>query len=122
MRALTAAEAKDEVGRGAAEVAAVRGSAGLLFRPSGTATSTPLIRSAARASGYQRCISYDVDPRDYLDPGTAAVRQRTLAAVRPGSIVSLHLGHAGTVAALPGILDGIRALGLEAVTVTELLG
>jgi len=122
MRALTAAEAKDEVGRGAAEVAAVRGSAGLLFRPSGTPTSTATIRAAARASGYQRCISYDVDPRDYLDPGTATVRQRTLAAIRPGSIVSLHLGHPGTVAALPGILDGIRALGLEAVTVTELLG
>jgi hypothetical protein len=38
-----------------------------------------------------------------------------------GSIVSLHLGHAGTVAALPGILDGIRSRGWSAVTVTELL-
>ena len=121
MRRLAAAEADAEVSRGAAEVALVRGSAGLLFRPSGTPTSTAVIRAAARASGYARCISYDVDPQDYLDPGTAAVRERTLADVRAGSIVSLHLGHAGTVAALPGILAGLRARGLRAVTVNELL-
>jgi peptidoglycan/xylan/chitin deacetylase (PgdA/CDA1 family) len=121
MRRLTAAEAETEVSRGAAEVASVRGSAGLLFRPSGTPTSTAVIRAAARAAGYQRCISYDVDPQDFLDPGASAVRDRTLAAVRAGSIVSLHLGHAGTVAALPGILSGLRTRGLRAVTVTELL-
>lgn len=121
MRRLTAAQARDEVGRGAAEVAAVRGSAGLLFRPSGTPTSTAVIRAAAGASGYARCISYDVDPQDYLDPGAGAVQARTLAAVRAGSIVSLHLGHQGTVAALPGLLAGLRARGLRAVTITELL-
>ncbi|WP_460627490.1 polysaccharide deacetylase family protein [Intrasporangium mesophilum] len=122
MKRLTPAEADLEVGRGAAAVAAVRGSAGLLFRPSGTQLSTPTIRTAALAAGYHRCISYDVDPRDYLDPGLAAVRDRTLAAVHAGSIISLHLGHAGTVAALPGILDGLAQRGLSAVTVTELLG
>jgi peptidoglycan/xylan/chitin deacetylase (PgdA/CDA1 family) len=121
MRRLAPAEAAVEVSRGAAEVAAVRGSAGLLFRPSGTPSSTGVIRQAARAAGYYRCVSYDVDPHDYLDPGTAAVRDRTLAAVRGGSIVSLHLGHAGTVAALPAILSGLRARGLSAVTLTELL-
>ncbi|GAA2746362.1 hypothetical protein GCM10009868_31460 [Terrabacter aerolatus] len=121
MRHLSASEAEAEVSRGAAQVAAVRGSAGLLFRPSGTPTSTPVIRAAARTSGYQRCISYDVDPQDYLDPGASAVESRTLAAVRAGSIVSLHLGHEGTVAALPGILAGLRSRGLRAVTVSELL-
>lgn len=121
MRHLSASEADAEVSRGAAQVAAVRGTAGLLFRPSGTPTSTPVIRAAARTAGYLRCISYDVDPQDYLDPGAAAVESRTLAAVRAGSIVSLHLGHEGTVAALPGILAGLRSRGLRAVTVTELL-
>jgi peptidoglycan/xylan/chitin deacetylase (PgdA/CDA1 family) len=122
MKGLTAAEADLEVRRGAAAVARVRGGAGLLFRPSGTQLSTATIRAAALASGYHRCISYDVDPRDYLDPGPAAVRERTLAAVQAGSIVSLHLGHPGTVAALPGMLDGLHERGLTAVTVTDLLG
>ncbi|MFZ5851927.1 MAG: polysaccharide deacetylase family protein, partial [Actinomycetota bacterium] len=38
-----------------------------------------------------------------------------------GSIVSLHLGHPGTVAALPAILDDLRGKGLAAVTVSQLL-
>jgi peptidoglycan/xylan/chitin deacetylase (PgdA/CDA1 family) len=63
-----------------------------------------------------------VDPLDYLDPGPALVRSRVAATVRPGSIVSLHLGHPGTVAALPGILADLHARGLAAVTVSTLVG
>jgi hypothetical protein len=36
-------------------------------------------------------------------------------------VVSLHLGHPGTVSALPALLDGVRQRGLRAVTMTELL-
>lgn len=121
MPRLGASAARTEVARGAAAVAAIPGSSPLLFRPSGTPASTPLIREAAAASGYARCISYDVDPADYQDPGTALVVRRTLAGVRAGSIVSLHLGHAGTVAALPEILHGLEQRSLRAVTMTELL-
>jgi len=115
------AAAVREVQLGTDAVARSVGAAGLLFRPSGTPTSTPTIRSAARAAGYQRCVSYDVDPLDYTNPGADLVRTRTLAAVRAGSIVSLHLGHPGTVAALPAILDGLARRGLRAVTVTDLM-
>lgn len=122
MPRLGASAARTEVARGAAAVAAIPGSSPLLFRPSGTPVSTALIREAAAASGYARCISYDVDPADYQDPGTALVVRRTLAGVRAGSIVSLHLGHPGTVAALPEILHGLEQRSLRAVTMTELLG
>jgi peptidoglycan/xylan/chitin deacetylase (PgdA/CDA1 family) len=121
MTTLDAAAARREISQGAAAVAAAVGQAGLLFRPSGTPTSTATIRAAAAASGYQRCISYDVDPLDYEDMGATLVRTRTLAAVKAGSIVSLHLGHQGTVDALPGILKGLADKGLQAVTVTRLL-
>jgi len=121
MTHLTASQAGREVQDGARAVAAAVGSPGLLFRPSGTPTSTATIRAAALAAGYQRCVSYDVDPEDYLDPGAELVRSRTLAAAKGGSIVSLHLGHAGTVEALPGILAGLAARGLSAVRLTDLL-
>jgi len=121
MTNLSAAQATQEVRAGADAVAAAVGAAGLLFRPSGTATSTGTIRAAAAASGYQRCISYDVDPEDYLDPGATVVRSRTLAAVTGGSIVSLHLGHPGTIEALPGVLQGLAARGLVPVRLTDLL-
>jgi peptidoglycan/xylan/chitin deacetylase (PgdA/CDA1 family) len=120
MLRLDPAQAHREVQRGADAVAAVLGHPGLLFRPSGTPASNATIRAAAHAAGYRRCISYDVDPADYLDPGAAAVRDRTLARVRPGSIVSLHLGHPGTVAALPGILRGLARRRLEPVTVSAM--
>jgi peptidoglycan/xylan/chitin deacetylase (PgdA/CDA1 family) len=118
---LSSAAAHTEIARGATAVAAIKGSRPYLFRPSGTPTSTPTIRTQARASGYARCISFDVDPADYQDPGSATVVSRTLAGVRAGSIVSLHLGHPGTITALPSILAGLAARSLEAVTVTKLL-
>ncbi len=121
MTRLSASEADAEVRDGARAVAAIAGSSPLLFRPSGTQTSTATIRAAAARSGYARCISYDVDPEDYTDPGADQVATRTLAAVQPGSIVSLHLGHAGTVAALPAILDGLARRSLDAVALTTLL-
>ncbi|MFC6707856.1 polysaccharide deacetylase family protein [Flexivirga alba] len=121
MRTLTAAQADTEVSRGAAAVAAVRHTAGPLFRPSGTPTSTPTIRAAARAAGYHRCISYDVDSLDYTDPGADAVVRNVLSTVRGGSIISLHFGHQGTLDALPTLLDSLTAKGFRPRTVTGLL-
>lgn len=121
MAALPARAVDDEIRRGADALRKATGSSGWWFRPSGTSRSTATIRAAANRSGYQRCVSYDVDPQDYLDPGAGQVVSRTLAQVRPGSIVSLHLGHAGTVRALPQILAGLAAKGLAPVTLSRLL-
>ncbi|QGN59368.1 polysaccharide deacetylase family protein [Nostocoides sp. HKS02] len=121
MKQLSPAEAEREARKGAEALRAAVGTAGWWFRPSGTQHSTATIRAAALAAGYQRCVSYDVDPGDYLDPGSSAVRDRTLAAVKPGSIVSLHFGHPGTATALPAILAGLRSRGLAPVTLSHLL-
>ncbi len=121
MPSLSAKAAHDEIKRGADALRKATGSAGWWFRPSGTPHSTATIRAAASRSGYQRCVSYDVDPQDYLDPGSAQVVSRTLARVQPGSIVSLHLGHQGTVRALPQILAGLASRGLQPVTLSRLL-
>jgi hypothetical protein len=43
------------------------------------------------------------------------------AEVAPGSVVSLHLGHSGTLAALPGMLADLADRGLRPVTATTLL-
>ncbi|MEP7017743.1 MAG: polysaccharide deacetylase family protein [Actinomycetota bacterium] len=121
MPGLSARVADDEIRRGADALRKATGSVGWWFRPSGTPHSTPTIRAAASLSGYRRCVSYDVDPKDYLDPGSDLVVSRTLGQVRPGSIVSLHLGHIGTVQALSKILAGLSAKGLAPVTLSRLL-
>ena len=102
------------------------GSGGAWFRPSGTVNGTDApseqVLSLAAAAGYPTVLGFDVDPEDYRDPGADAIVRRTKDAVQPGSIVSLHFGHAGTVAAIPRILADLDRRGLEPVTAGTLLG
>ncbi|MFI6600220.1 polysaccharide deacetylase family protein [Nonomuraea sp. NPDC050536] len=113
--------ARAEIEDCAARLHELTGSSGAWFRQSAARHATPLIRELARAAGYRTCLSYDVDSSDFLDPGERAIAGNVLRAVRPGSIVSLHLGHPQTLAALPRILDGLHRRHLRPVTVTELL-
>jgi peptidoglycan/xylan/chitin deacetylase (PgdA/CDA1 family) len=122
MATLGAAQADTEVAKCAELLDRLTGSAGRWFRPSGTPTSDEVIRAAAQRSGYSRCISYDLDSLDYTDPGAPAVIANVLPHIQPGSIVSMHFGHAGTVAALPTILDGLASRNLQPVTLSTLLG
>ena len=121
MRRLAAPEAHREVGDCAAVLRRTAGSPGRWFRASGTQQTTPVIRAAATAAGYATCVSYDVDGLDWKDPDAATVRRAVLDTVKPGSIVSLHLGHPVTIEALPAILTGLAAKRLQPVTLTELL-
>ena len=65
-------------------------------------------------------LLWDVNPSDYLQPGTGAIVQRVLSALHPGAIIGMHDGggnRSQTVAALPAIIDGIRAAGYTIVPV-----
>jgi peptidoglycan/xylan/chitin deacetylase (PgdA/CDA1 family) len=101
------------------------GTGGTFFRPSGTANGIdnpgPAVLDVAKAAGYATVVGYDVDPADYQDPGAGAIARRTNDALQPGSIVSLHFGHAGTIDALPAIFSTLDARGLRAVAVHQLL-
>jgi peptidoglycan/xylan/chitin deacetylase (PgdA/CDA1 family) len=121
MPALAEVVDESEITRCADVLRRLTGATGRWFRPSGTVHATPAILQAAGRAGYATSLSYDVDPADYADPGAAAITSRVLAAVRAGSIVSLHLGHLGTVQAMPAILDGLRSRGLAAVTMSDLM-
>jgi peptidoglycan/xylan/chitin deacetylase (PgdA/CDA1 family) len=94
-----------------------------LFRAPGGAVSGTLI-SEAWGLGF-KTIQWDVDPRDWSRPGSSAIYARVTSAVRPGSIVVLHDGGGPrdqTVAALPRIIDYLRARGYRFATVPGLLG
>jgi peptidoglycan/xylan/chitin deacetylase (PgdA/CDA1 family) len=118
---MDASAAYAEITGCARQLRTLTGSEGRWFRPSQTQYSTPLIEREARKAGYRTCVSYDVDSLDYTDPGPDAVVATVLAKTRPGSIVSLHFGHEGTVTALPAILRGLAGRGLRPVTLTTLL-
>jgi peptidoglycan/xylan/chitin deacetylase (PgdA/CDA1 family) len=121
LKRMNAAQAHQEIDECARTLRSVTGTIGRWFRPSQTRHATATIEAAAAQVGYRNCLSYDVDSLDYTDPGTAAIVAVTLRDVRPGSIVSLHFGHEGTVAAIGPLLAGLRRQGLTPVTVSELL-
>ena len=92
-----------------------------LFRPPFGLTSLRL-EAAVALLGLQTVL-WDVDPRDFEEPDSVAICDRTLAAVRPGSIVLLHDDRpqlAATADALDGILRQLARRGLNATTVSEL--
>ncbi len=113
------AAVRAEIERCRDRLAQLTGSPGAFFRPSAAQHATAEVRKLAGAAGYARVLSYDVDSRDFTDPGAAAIRRNVRKAVA-GSVVSMHLGHPGTLDALPGVLDDLAARGLKPVTAGDL--
>jgi peptidoglycan/xylan/chitin deacetylase (PgdA/CDA1 family) len=121
---LSAAAMSDEIVRCRDVLTRLTGKAGTYFRPSGTGDGTQrpadAVLTAAGSAGYPVVLGFDVDPLDYDQPGPDVVAQRVLDRVEAGSIVSLHFGYAGTVTALPKILDGLAQRQLTPVTASQL--
>jgi peptidoglycan/xylan/chitin deacetylase (PgdA/CDA1 family) len=80
--------------------------------------------SLARTLGFTT-VQWDVDTNDWQLPGADAVYARVVNNVRPGSIVLMHDGggpRSQGLAALPRIIDTLKARGYRLVTVAELTG
>ena len=118
--AMSESRAYEEIELCAQRLEQLTGSRGRWFRQSQAQHASSSVRAAATRAGYGTLLSYDLDPRDYTNPGTAAVERNVLDRIRGGDVVSLHLGYAETVTALPVILAGLAARGLRAVTASEL--
>jgi peptidoglycan/xylan/chitin deacetylase (PgdA/CDA1 family) len=121
LTALDDAGLRAEIERCRDRIATATGGPGAFFRPSRAQHATAAVRRAAAAAGYSTVLSYDVDSRDFTDPGAAAIR-RNVRAVAAGGVVSMHLGHPGTLEAVPGLLDDLAARGLTPVTASTLFG
>lgn len=67
-------------------------------------------------------IIWSVDPQDWRRPGPAVVADRMVRGARPGAIILAHDIHAPTIRAVPAVLDGLLARGLNSVTLSEMLG
>jgi peptidoglycan/xylan/chitin deacetylase (PgdA/CDA1 family) len=121
MRTLSAAQLDHEIVGGAQALTPFIGATRAWFRPSGIDVPTAPILTAAGAAGYPYSIGYDVDTLDFQDPGASAIVTTFTAGVQPGSIVSLHFGHQGTIDAMPAILDALARDQRRPVTVSQLL-
>jgi peptidoglycan/xylan/chitin deacetylase (PgdA/CDA1 family) len=106
-----------------AAIRQVSGYTPCLFRPPYGAYDSSVV-ATARSLGLAT-VQWNVDPRDWAEPGTAAIVHTVLAEVQPGSIILSHDGggpRAETLAAYPTIISDLRARGYRIVTIPQLLG
>ena len=90
------------------------------MRPSGGAVNETVVAAAA-SLGY-RVVLWSGSSGDGLQSTTPEqMLANVLAAARPGAIILTHFGPRLQVA-LPAMVEGLRGLGLEPVTLSELLG
>jgi len=85
--------------------------------PYGAVNSTVVSRLAARG---QATVMWSSDSLDWRRPGVNAVIRNALAGLGPGSIILMHDGggpRGQTVAALPQIIQAIRARGYQLVPI-----
>jgi peptidoglycan/xylan/chitin deacetylase (PgdA/CDA1 family) len=94
-----------------------------VFRPPYGAYDSSVLRTA-KSLGLAT-VQWNVDPTDWARPGAAAIEQRVLAQIRPGSIIISHDGggpRGQTLAAYPHIIAALRARGYRFETIPQLLG
>jgi peptidoglycan/xylan/chitin deacetylase (PgdA/CDA1 family) len=107
-------------------IAAIRAQTGYtpcVFRPPYGAVDETVVHDASELG--LATVTWNVAPADWSEPGTAAIEQRVLQQVRPGSIVISHDGggpRGQTLAAYPAIISALRERGYRIVTIPELLG
>ncbi len=107
-------------------IAAIRAQSGYtpcVFRPPYGDVDESVVRTASSLG--LATVGWNVDPSDYAQPGAAAIEQRVLAQVQPGSIVISHDGggpRGQTLAAYPKIIAALRRRGYRIVTIPQLLG
>ena len=90
-----------------------------LFRPPyGSYDETTL--KAAGSAGYPFVVNWDVDTADWSGAGPAEIARRAVDGSQAGSIICMHTEW-NTQKAIPAIVKGLRAKGLEPVSVGELL-
>lgn len=90
-----------------------------LFRPPYGDYDNNVVAAVKNENMY--CIQWDVDSLDWKDLSAAEITERITSKITCGSIVLLHNGAKNTPAALPSIIEGIRAQGYELVPISELV-
>ncbi len=92
----------------------------LIRTPNGDYNDTVI--EVATELGYT-VVEWSLDSLDWKKPGVDTIVSRVVDRAKPGDIILMHASDtaAQTPDALPAVIDGLRAKGLQLVTVGELL-
>jgi hypothetical protein len=126
MRTLTEAQIAEEI-RAVERTLAARGARDPrpFFQPPSGYQDAQVLRVAG-SLGYRYTVLWDIDPLDWKtveDGGPTAddIVAKVVGRAQGGSIVLLHLSGTQTLAALPRVVTGLRAKGLEPALLRDML-
>ncbi|KAB1641215.1 polysaccharide deacetylase family protein [Gulosibacter chungangensis] len=108
-------ELRDQISKTQNAIASITGDAPTLVRPPYGAFNNKVVADIGMP-----IIMWDLDTLDWQGPPRESLISDVVDNSRPGSIVLMHSIHDNTVAAAPGIIDGLHDRGFELVTVTGL--
>lgn len=110
-----------EIVEGSQSIHDVTGVTPRWFRPPGGRMNPAVLGETERMG--MDLVLWDVDPQDWRRPDAGRLVTSVLSRVRPGSVVLLHDGggdRSETIAALPPLIEGLKARGYFLVTLDEL--
>ncbi len=122
MATLSAHEQYEELFEQIARIELLGGPRPRLFRPPYGSFDATTFKELHRL--HLLMVLWSVDTSDYTRPGVGAIVHTALAGAKPGAIILMHDGGGNrqeTIAALAGIVKGLRERGLHPVTVPRLL-
>jgi len=116
-----------EVMKAADSIRSITGREDLPLYRAPVGIKSPELARVAHALGLT-VVAWSIHSRDTIDSNATRVADRIVQRARPGAIALLHDGHERTervrtngLAALPNILEGLKARSLSSVTVSELI-
>ncbi len=119
MPALSADKMKTEVADCNNRVKKLTGKAPTLFRPPYGDYDNNVVNTVKSMNMY--CVQWNIDSLDWKDPNVEQIVKNCTDKLVPGSIILLHNGAANTPAALPKIIEAIKAKGYKIVPISKLI-
>lgn len=119
LRKLSAASFRQQITETDQAISAQTGQVPRCLRPPYGAINTKVTQQAKAFR--KQLVIWTIDSRDWTKPGTTAITRRVLSGVHNGSVILMHDGggnRSQTVAALPTILQALKAKGYGFRTLT----
>ncbi|KUJ67687.1 deacetylase [Streptomyces albus subsp. albus] len=114
-----ASEIREELSRTQDAIAKITGRKPILMRPPQGRTDDE-VKKVSKELGLSQVL-WSVTAKDYSTTDSDLIKKRVLEQVDKDGIILLHDIYAGTVPAVPGIIDALKKQGYTFVTVPQLL-
>jgi peptidoglycan/xylan/chitin deacetylase (PgdA/CDA1 family) len=117
----TPAEIRRQILGGASAIKSATGVDPVWFRPPFGAVNGKVFQEVRTLK--LRVAMWDIDTLDWTRPGVPRIVKNSMNHLKPGAVILMHDGgvdRSQTIAALPQIIDKLRAQGYSFVTLEEL--